>query len=176
MTPADYTLKLSRRSRNIRISILKTGQVRVSAPLRSKPEVVHIFVQKHESWIQAKLREYEQKPKPLLASSTPAEYKNEKEIVKILVEQRLNALNSLYNFTWKSVTIRNQKSRWGSCTSRKVLNFNYLLGKLPEELRDYIIVHELCHLQEMNHGPRFWALVALTFPNYRELRKKLSTM
>jgi hypothetical protein len=176
MSPEEYTLRLSKRSRNIRISILKTGHVRVSAPLRSKPEVVHMFVQKHESWIRVKLQEYAQKPKPLLASSSRAEYIKEKEAVRILVQERIETLNSLYNFTWKSVTIRNQKSRWGSCTFRKALNFNYVLGKLPEDLRDYIIVHELCHLQEMNHGPRFWALVARTFPNYRELRKQLGTM
>jgi predicted metal-dependent hydrolase len=69
-----------------------------------------------------------------------------------------------------------QKSRWGSCSRKKNLNFNYKLIQLPLELADYIVVHELCHLQEFNHGQGFWNLVGETIPDYKarrdELRKK----
>jgi hypothetical protein len=88
---------------------------------------------------------------------------------------RLHAYNALYRYTFKRVSIRNTKSRWGSCSEHGNLNFSYKLLFLPEPLADYIVVHELCHLQELNHSPRFWQLVAQTFPDYKERRKVLRT-
>ena len=71
------------------------------------------------------------------------------------------------------ITIRNQKSRWGSCSSRGNLNFNCLLMLAPPGVTDYVIVHELCHRIEMNHSARFWAEVERVMPDYREPRKWL---
>jgi len=79
------------------------------------------------------------------------------------------AYASLMNY--KRVAIRNQRGRWGSCTSRKNLNFNYRLVDLSPELRDYIIVHELCHLKELHHGKAFWDLVSKVIPQARELNR-----
>ena len=78
-----------------------------------------------------------------------------------------------YVFTYNRVAIRNQKRRWGSCSSLKNLNFNYKLIFLPYELADYIIVHELCHLQELHHGPAFWQKVETMLPDYKERMSKL---
>ncbi len=176
MNVPEYKLFQSRRCRNIRISITKLGTVRVSAPLKVRPNIIAEHVAKHTAWILEALQKQQARPISLFAQRSAKDFRDQRDTVKKDILERLHRLNHSYEFSWSSVVVRNQKSRWGSCTSRKVLNFNYLLGKLPEELRDYVIVHELCHLQEMNHGPRFWALVARTFPNYRELRKKLSTM
>jgi predicted metal-dependent hydrolase len=71
------------------------------------------------------------------------------------------------------ITIRMQKSRWGSCSGKGNLNFNCLLMRTPDEIIDYVVVHELCHLKEMNHSPRFWAEVEKIFPDYKERRKWL---
>lgn len=93
----------------------------------------------------------------------------------MLCHERLEHFGQLYNLTYNRVAIRNTRSRWGSCSSKKNLNFNYRILFLPPELQDYLIVHELCHLQEMNHAKQFWDLVALQCPDYtlrvQELRE-----
>ena len=107
------------------------------------------------------------------ASSVTKHYLEHKEAARALVLARLAHFNQHYNFTWNRVAIRNQRRCWGSCSSQKNLNFNYKLILLPPNLCDYIIVHELCHLQEMNHGPHFWALVAEQIPDYKERIREL---
>lgn len=96
-----------------------------------------------------------------------------KESARALVHQKLLHFNAFYGFEFNRVAIRNQRSRWGSCSKQGNLNFNYKIVLLPEHLADYIIVHELCHLQEMNHSPKFWELVAQTIPDYTARRKQL---
>ncbi|MDE2188165.1 MAG: M48 family metallopeptidase [Patescibacteria group bacterium] len=71
------------------------------------------------------------------------------------------------------VAIRNQRSRWGSCSERRNLNFNYRLVRIPAHLADYVIVHELCHLVEFNHGQKFWQLVQKVIPDALERRREL---
>ncbi len=90
-----------------------------------------------------------------------------------LVTSRLAHFNHTYNFTYHRITIRNQSSRWGSCSRKGNLSFNYRLALLPPELADYIIVHELCHLGEFNHSKKFWDLVEKAIPNWRILRNNL---
>ncbi|KKQ28050.1 MAG: hypothetical protein US42_C0002G0005 [Candidatus Magasanikbacteria bacterium GW2011_GWC2_37_14] len=91
---------------------------------------------------------------------------------KKLINERLKFYNQFYNFKYNRLAIRRQKTRWGSCSSKKHLNFNYKLFFLPLELVDYVVVHELCHLAEMNHGKKFWQLVAQTIPDHK-IRKKI---
>ena len=100
-------------------------------------------------------------------------YKRSKEKTRALVHERLEYFNQFYNFTYNRVAIRDQRSRWGSCSQKGNLNFNYKILFLPPPLQDYIIVHELCHLKEFNHSRRFWALVEQTIPNRQELRQEL---
>ena len=100
-------------------------------------------------------------------------YTKHREAVRRHVHARLAHYNRLYGHTYNKVFIRNTKSRWGSCSTRRNLNFNYKVAFLPQELCDYVIVHELCHLSEFNHGPAFWAQVARTFPHHRALRRAL---
>lgn len=98
--------------------------------------------------------------------------KYKKEAV-ILVKERLEYFNQFYNLKWNRIAIRNQKTRWGSCSKKGNLNFNYKIALLPVNQADYIIVHELCHLEEFNHGKEFWNLVSITTPNYKEIRHSL---
>ncbi|MFH0969337.1 MAG: M48 family metallopeptidase [Patescibacteria group bacterium] len=101
------------------------------------------------------------------------EYLKNKERARIFVKEKLEYFNQFYNFNWQRISIRNQKRRWGSCSQKGNLNFNYKIIFLPEKCAGYIIVHELCHLKEFNHSRRFWELVVKTLPDYREIRKEL---
>ena len=88
---------------------------------------------------------------------------------------RLRALASQHGFIYNKVFIKNNVSNWGSCSVRGNINLNLRLVTLPEALRDYVMLHELCHLKEMNHGPRFHALLESVCPGHRELEKELRT-
>ncbi len=93
-----------------------------------------------------------------------------------LAKARLEHFNQFYNFKYNKITIRNQISRWGSCSKRGNLNFNYRIAQISPVLADYIIVHELCHIGQFNHSVDFWNLVEKTIPNWKELRHKLKSV
>ena len=108
------------------------------------------------------------------------DYKKRKEIARRFATERLTFFTGEYaridqafkaDFLYKRLAIRNTRSRWGSCSSRKNLNFNYRILDLPAQLQDYIIVHELCHLKELHHGKTFWDLMKLLIPKARELHR-----
>lgn len=101
------------------------------------------------------------------------QYLKLKEDARVLAHARVGYYNAFYGFNVGKIFIKNHKSRWASCSERGNLNFNYKIVLLPDALADYLVVHELCHLAEFNHSPKFWALVAQCCPNYRELKKEL---
>lgn len=101
------------------------------------------------------------------ASSVTKHYLAHKEAAREVITQRLVYWNQFYGFSYNRVAIRNQRRCWGSCTSLRNLNFSYRILFLPSHLQDYIVVHELCHLQELNHGSNFWMLVAQQIPEYK---------
>ena len=118
-----------------------------------------------------------------LSRKIPAELSEEKtEEIRRLADaamldlpQRVRRYAPIVGVTVGRITIRNQKTRWGSCSAKGNLNFNCLLMLCPEEVRDYVVVHELCHRRELNHSPRFWAEVARIMPDYAARRKWLKT-
>ncbi|MCX6717401.1 MAG: M48 family metallopeptidase [Candidatus Taylorbacteria bacterium] len=102
-----------------------------------------------------------------------AEYLKYKDQAKIFVINKVTELNKNYGYKINRITIRNQKTRWGSCSKKGNMNFNYKIVLLPDKLAEYIIVHEICHLGEFNHSANFWNLVAQTVPDYKEKREEL---
>ena len=112
--------------------------------------------------------------KPRRAPSTP-EVERLRAQAKETLPKRLQELAELNGFTYNKVFIKNNVSNWGSCSVKGNINLNLRLVTLPEELRDYVMLHELCHLKEMNHGPRFHALLESVCPGHRMLEKELKT-
>lgn len=101
------------------------------------------------------------------------EYVKYKEHARALVHERLAYFAPIYGIRFKRVAIRNQKTRWGSCSRNGNLNFNYKIALLPSHLADYIVVHELCHLLEFNHSKRFWTHVERSIQDPHTRRKEL---
>jgi len=102
-----------------------------------------------------------------------ADYLKYKEKARAFISERLEYYSKTHGFRFNRVSIRNQRSRWGSCSKKGNLNFNYKILMLPQHLANYIIIHELCHLKELNHSPRFWNLMAQVMPDYLEIKKEL---
>lgn len=113
------------------------------------------------------------RPKTVFNTRSRKQYLEHKETARTLIHERVTALNEHYKLPVGKITVRNQKSRWGSCSRKGNLNFNYKLAFLKPEVRDYVIIHEICHIKEFNHGAGFWNLVAEKVPNHKELRKQL---
>ncbi len=166
----SYRIIRSKR-RTLALEITPAGQVLVRCPQRCSKAQIEAFVQSKADWLRKHLQQRAAQPK--LPPLTQAE-------VQTLVRQALEVIPDRVAYfapkvgvTYGGITIRNQRTRWGSCSSKKNLNFNCLLMLVPPEVRDYVVVHELCHLKEMNHSPRFWAEVARVLPDYQTQKRWL---
>ena len=166
-----YTIRKSRRARYARISVRCDGSVVVTQPQAVPLAAIESFVQEKADWITHAIALFIRHRIP--RQSPPGEFAALKGASFALVKARIAVLNTFYGFPFRRISIRNQKTRWGSSSKTGTLSFNYRIAKLPPDLADYLIVHELCHLKEMNHSEKFWALVAQTIPCYRELRSLL---
>lgn len=169
----DYLLKRSKRPRSIRLAIYKDGSFIVTAPYFVDVNKIELCVIKKIDWVIKKINYFKNNPKIILSIDTKKDFVLYKEKAKVYVEERLKYFNPFYGFNWNRVTIKNTKSRWGSCSKKGNLNFNYKIILLPVHLADYIIVHELCHLKEMNHSSKFWSLIEKQIPDYKNYRKEL---
>lgn len=169
--PIEYSIHHYKNSKHIRITVKPDGSVKVTAPKRASKKAINDFVQEKAEWIKTQQDKYaEIRPQQV---DDKKSYKTYKEAALRLVNRRLEHFNKHYGFEYTSVRITNTKSQWGSCSTRKVLSFNYRIAFLAPSLADYLIVHELCHLKEFNHSPRFWSLVEETIPSYKEARKQM---
>ena len=167
--------KRSRRARRVRITISRDGSVTLTRPFFISRERAWLFLQSQAAWVAKKREAFSKRSASLFPEpkGSVEEYRRLLPKARDLILERLAFFQKMYGVSWRKVSIRNQKTRWGSCSARGALSFNYRLLLLPSHLRDYVIVHELCHLTELNHSPRFWNLVEKAFPDYRDLRKKL---
>ncbi len=170
MTDIPYTLVRSSR-KTISIVIKPDGAVEVRCPRRCSKAEAERFLASKEAWIRSHLAKIEERPKrPVL---TEAELGQLAEAAKADLPERAHFLAKRIGVSFGRITIRSQHTRWGSCSAKGNLNFNCLLMLCPEPVRDYVVIHELCHRKEMNHSPRFWAEVEKACPDYRLHRKWL---
>jgi hypothetical protein len=169
----DYNLRKNKSAKRLSLSINCNGDVGLSIPTHFPVILAEKFLIEKADWLMEKLSRIENNKTNPFSRHSHKDYLDKKDNALALIENRINHFNSFYNFTINGITIKNQRSRWGSCSAKGNLNFNYKIVYLPENVADYIIVHELCHLKEMNHSPAFWSLVAQMIPECRQLRKIL---
>jgi len=168
-----YNLKRSKRAKRMRIAVFCDGRVVVTVPKFLKDNIVAEFLTQKKNWIVQKINKFLQHPRRVVRARTKRDYKRYKDEALNLLLERIEYFNQLYGYKYNKISVKNQKSRWGSCSRKGNLNFNYKILFLSEEARDYIVVHELCHLNEFNHSKKFWDLVKKVIPNFREIRKSL---
>ncbi len=172
-TSYPYTLRKSLRARRLRLTVSSGGRLSVSAPAWVSGGLIDRFLAAHAAWIGEKIRLFETRGTHPLARGGQREYAQFKDAARALAEARLAQLNQEYGFHYQRISIRNQKTRWGSCSMRGALSFNYRIALLPPELADYVILHELCHLGAFDHSAAFWTLMERAMPDYRERRRAL---
>ncbi len=162
-----YTLRINPRSRGLKLSVKAGGAVFISVPkIPFARMLAEKFIRDKWDWIWDRV---EKSPKAVPVK--PGEYLKYKEIARAKVEKKVAEFNKIYNYQYGRVSIKRTSSRWGSCSGKKNLNFHYKLIFLPEEMMNYVVAHEICHLKQMNHSKDFWSLVEIAIPDYKRIIK-----
>ena len=168
----EVLVRKSPLARGVRFSISTSGRLQMSVPTYTSAFLAKRFLNSNRAVIREKLpikdpreqraRDYQKK----LLSKKAKEY----------LPYRLEYYAKLYGYTYDKCRLTHANTRWGSCSSNKTISLNIGLMKVPEPLRDYVILHELAHLNHMNHSRDFWAEVALHDKNYKTHEKKLKML
>lgn len=164
----SYQLIRSAR-KTVAIQITLNGTLIVRAPMRMPVRDIDAFVAGKQSWIEKHLA----MTKPGQPKLTDGQLEGLRRHAKEVLPEIVAKYAPLVGVDCGKITVRTQRTRWGSCSSKGNLNFNCLLMLAPEDVVVYVVVHELCHRKEMNHSARFWAEVERVLPNYRESRRWL---
>ena len=173
----EYEVIRSRR-RTIAIEIDRSGQIKVRAPYNVGNIRIRRFVEEKSNWIEKALARIRNGQSDAISSDdlppiSDADKQHLADQAKKIIPGKVSYYAGIIGVDFGRITIRAQKTRWGSCSAKGNLNFNCLLLRAPEEILNYVIVHELCHRKEMNHSKAFWAEVAKVCPDYKKHRKWL---
>lgn len=171
----EYSVRVSARAKSLRIAVYPDSRVVVTLPRRYRNVPVQKFIDNKRDWILKSLSKFKNFDPSKLLKSGKRDYASRKIEALALAKTKVEYWSKIYNISYKTVTVRNQKTRWGSASRKGNLNFNYNIVKLPENLVDYLVVHELCHIQEFNHSKNFWQLVGQQIGDYKALRRELKT-
>ena len=181
ISKSDIKIEIIRSSRKtLAIEIRPDMRVIVRAPYQASGSYIERFISDRADWIVKHLRRMEQKNRQC-NDALPVKKLSNNDIKELAdkacacIPGRVAHFAPLVGVTYGRITIRNQRTRWGSCSSKGNLNFNCLLMLTPPEVIDYVVVHELCHRKEMNHSQLFWNEVARVLPGYAEQEKWLKT-
>jgi len=174
----EYVVKQSARARRLRVAVYCDASMVVTVPFGFAEHKIERFLKEKAGWVLDKLDYFLRlgksgMPVRHILSGGRREYKKHREQAREFVRMKVEKINQIYKFSFAKISIKNHKTRWGSCSKKGNLNFNYKIIFLPERLTEYIVAHELCHLREFNHSHKFWSLVAQTMPDYRERRREL---
>jgi len=174
-TGASFDVQIIRSGRKTIALQIKDGRLLVRAPLRARQAEIDALLEKHRRWIEKQL----QAAQPRSAAAAQMEPLTDDAIralteqAKALIPERVRHYAPLVGVSYEQITIRCQRTRWGSCSVRGNLSFNCLLLLAPPEVLDSVVVHELCHRREMNHSARFYAELLRVFPEYRKWNRWL---
>lgn len=155
---------------------LNSGEIIARSPLNIKDKEIYGFIESKKSWIEKNLAKMEEREKAIseVLPFTQEEINAFAEKAKAIIPERVRYYAPKIGVTYNRITIRCQRTRWGSCSSKGNLNFNCLLVLFPMEVIDSVVVHELCHRKHMNHSPQFYAEIEKVFLEYKKWHKWLS--
>ena len=162
--------QIIRSSRRTLALQVKNGQLIVRAPHKARDADIQKFVQKNMAWIEKQLKKAQARSERArgVTPMTPDQLAQLKKQAAEVIPERVSHYAALMGVSYGRITIRCQRTRWGSCSSKGNLNFNCLLMLAPPQVLDSVVVHELCHREQMNHSPRFYARLLAVFPEYYE--------
>lgn len=184
----EWSIKKADGRGEIRVSVIRSARkslglevrdantVLARIPTRVSDRELKAFVENHRSWILEKtevMAEREEKRKSTPAPPPELLSKTDRMKIQLKIGKRVRHYCEAMGVTVGYVTVKNQKTRWGSCSAKGNVNFNYQLAFLPDELLDYVVIHELAHRRHMNHSRAFWAEVEKYCPDYLERREQL---
>lgn len=172
----DVKVNIIRSDRNTLSIQLKTGEIIARAPLRMKDKEIYSFIESKKLWIEKNLAKIDEREKAIseVQPFTQEDINALAEKAKVIIPERVRYYAPKIGVIYNRITIRCQRTRWGSCSSKGNLNFNCLLALFPIEVIDSVVVHELCHIKHMNHSPQFYAEIEKVFPEYKRWHKWLS--
>ena len=166
-------VRKSKKAKRMRIAVYCDGSVIAVHPESVGLNKILSVIENKFSWIKEKIDFFNSRKDIIIFKGTKKEYLKNKDKALELVKNKVEYFNQFYKFRYNKISIKDQKTRWGSCSKKGNLNFNYKILFLQKELQDYLIVHELCHLKEFNHSKKFWDLVRLKIPNLNNVSKML---
>lgn len=172
----DKNIEVIRSKRKtVSLEIKPDLRIIVRAPLSMRNRDVTAFVESKRVWLKNNLEKLEKRALQTAETEifTSAEIREMTEKAKTVIAEKAAYYADIIGVEYEKITIRHQVSRWGSCSPKRNLSFNCLLMLCPEKVTDYVVVHELCHLKEMNHSESFWAEVGKVLPDYKERRRWL---
>lgn len=171
----DLQLNIIYSSRKTIAIELKPDGITVRAPKGMPRREINAFLNEKRDWIEKHLVKMQERKNALeqLPPFTMDEIRKLADQALITIPEKVRKYAPIVGVTYGRITIRNQRSRWGSCSSKGNLNFNCLLMLFPDEVIDSVVVHELCHRKHMNHSAEFYAEVERVFPQYRKCEKWL---
>jgi predicted metal-dependent hydrolase len=168
-----YTLRISTHTKRVSIRLERDGMVLLTLPRGCSVERGERFLWEKQAWIErARVRQARLPPKRS-HEERREEYHATKAQALAVISSCVRAYAERYGFVYTSISIRAQTTRWGSCSSRGRLSFQYRLALIDAELMEYVVVHELVHTRFMHHGPAFWACVEEILPDYKSRRARL---
>ena len=163
-------MRESARARRARIVVSPGKPPEVVVPLRTSERTIRALLDQNEGWLARQLAR-NREPQLALERMTEREGRSR---ARALMHELAAAEALRLGVSFKRIAVRDQRTRWGSCSPRGTLSFNWRLVLAPLEVAEYVVVHELCHLRESNHSPCFWQLVANARPGYRDERRWLA--